>query len=88
MGMPPATEGHSRPHAPQLFTSVCSETHVEPQSVWRAGQLPEHEPDTHVGVPPPVTAGHACPQTPQLFTSVCSETHVEPQSVRPPEHAE
>jgi hypothetical protein len=51
---------HTVPHAPQLPLSVCSSTHVLPQTTWPAGHV--HLPETHVW-----SAAQAVPHAPQLL---------------------
>jgi hypothetical protein len=70
---------HTLPQAPQLFTSLCSLTHVPLQLVWPVGQthaLPEH-------TPPLGQVTHAPPQLvwPDAQTQLVPE-HAPPQRTR------
>jgi hypothetical protein len=55
----PASEVHTVPHAPQLFTSVCVSTHLPSQvSENGAAQVAEQAPALHTGVPSEQTSPH------------------------------
>lgn len=53
-----ARDGQTVPHEPQLFTSVASRTHVDPQSVSPPPQPLTQLPPEHIGVPPEQTRPH------------------------------
>ncbi len=73
--------GHTRAHAPQLFTSVARSRHTLMQSVVPAPHDTTQAPREHS-----CPAGHARAQAPQLFTSVCVSRQVPSQLVRPAAH--
>ena len=67
---------HALLHVPQSLTSVCSLTHVVPQSVDGAVQVAAQWPVPSHVCPP----GQALPHVPQLLLSLCSLTQLPLQS--------
>jgi hypothetical protein len=72
---------HTRPQAPQLFTSVASATHLFPQATKPGPQ--RHWLLTHVEPTPP----HALPHAPQLFGSAWVKVHAPLHSAWLGKHA-
>jgi hypothetical protein len=69
-------EGHTVPHAPQLFGSLPSDTQAEPQ-VWSPWAHPQ-APALHSA-----PAAQETPHMPQLAESLVVSTHEEPHFTSP-----
>jgi hypothetical protein len=76
----PCPDGHTRPHAPQLFTFVSTGMHAPPHSSVPVGHW--HVPALHA-----VPAGQTLPHEPQFVASVLSVTQRAPHGAVPNGHA-
>jgi hypothetical protein len=74
-----AEDGHTLPHAPQLFGSAPSSAHVPAQSVVPVAQL--HAPFAHDSL-----VGHAVPHAPQFAAFVSRSTQALLQDASPTAH--